>query len=239
MSILLSFKNLSKFERALWLFSIGIITAGFLLSQSLDILTLIASLIGVTALIFVAKGDVLGQILTIVFSVLYAIISWRFHYFGEMITYLGMTAPIAGMAVVTWRKNPYAEKEVKVSALTVKKTILLFVLAGLVTWGFYYILAYLGTTNLVISTISITTSFLASALTMLRSPNYALAYAANDVVLIVLWVLATLEDITFLPVIICFCMFFLNDIYGFVNWRRMKKGQQTNQTPAKADVLSA
>lgn len=225
MNVVSSFKSLSVFERALWLLSLGAVTAGFLLCGTLNVLTLVASLIGVTALIFVAKGDVLGQMLTVLFAVLYAVISWQFRYFGEMLTYLGMTAPIAVLAVITWRKNPYSEKQVKVQVMTAKKAVLLFACAGLVTWGCYYLLAYWETSNLFFSTVSITTSFLAATLTMLRSPGYAIAYAANDVVLVILWVLATLEDRAFLPVVICFSVFFINDIYGFVNWRKMRQAQ--------------
>ena len=59
MAIFHSFRNLTKFERILWLASITVITLSFLLSGDFQTLTLIASLIGVTALIFVAKGDVL------------------------------------------------------------------------------------------------------------------------------------------------------------------------------------
>ncbi|MBO5270667.1 MAG: nicotinamide mononucleotide transporter, partial [Clostridia bacterium] len=85
----------------------------------------------------------------------------------------------------------------------------------------------LHTENLLISTISVTTSFFAASLVFLRSPYYALAYAANDVVLIVMWIMASVEDISYLPMILCFVMFLLNDLYGFVNWRRMEKRQKT------------
>ena len=158
-----SIKNLNSFERKLWLISVVIVTLSFLLFKSENFMTLIASLIGVTALIFVAKGDVLGQILTIVFSLLYSLISFGFAYYGEMITYMGMTAPIALLSVITWLKNPYSEKQVKVRTLNTKQYALLFIVSLFVTWIFYYILAFFNTANIVFSTISVTTSFLASA----------------------------------------------------------------------------
>ena len=54
---------------------------------------------------------------------------------------------------------------------------------------------------------------------------FTLAYAANDIVLIVLWILASLSDLSYLSVVICFLMFLVNDLYGFVNWKRMQKRQ--------------
>ena len=100
------------------------------------------------------------------------------------------------------------------------------VLALLVTVLFYFILKALGTANLLFSTISITTSFVASYLTFLRSPYYAIGYSANDIVLIILWILASVEDVSYLPMVACFVMFLFNDLYGFYNWRRMQTRQK-------------
>lgn len=206
-------------------FSLLVVAGSFLIGSTSGYLTLAASLVGVTALIFVSKGDVTGQVLTVVFSILYAVISYTFQYYGEMITYLGMTMPIAIMSVVSWIRNPYSEKEVKVSHLTKKQFAKVFVLAMIVTLLFYFILRYFETANLMVSTISITTSFLASFFMYLRSSAYALSYAANDIVLIILWIMVSMENISYLPMIVCFVMFFVNDMYGFFNWRRMKERQ--------------
>jgi nicotinamide mononucleotide transporter PnuC len=220
------FKCLTKFEWGLWIASALVVTLTQLLSPSGDILSLIASLIGVTALIFVAKGFVLGQLLCILFAVLYGIISLRFHYYGEVITYVCMSAPMAILATISWIKHPQPNSsEVTVARLGSRKIVWLTVFTLIVTLVFYFILGALGTANLMVSTISVATSFLAASLTFLRSPYYALAYAANDIVLIVLWVLATIIDISYLCMIFCFVMFLLNDLYGFFNWRRMQRRQ--------------
>ena len=82
---------------------------------------------------------------------------------------------------------------------------------------------------MIFSTVSIATSFLASGLTFLRNPYYALAYAGNDVVLIILWILASIAEPENAPMIICFIIFFINDFYGFINWERMRKRQSKNE----------
>lgn len=220
------FKELSKFERILWLSSVITVTLSFAFSRG-NVLSLIASLIGVTALIFVAKGYVMGQVLTVAFAVFYGIISYYFKYYGEMITYLCMTSPIAVMAVVSWLKHPYKEtKEVRVNKMGKKQTCIMLVLSLATTAAFYFILKAMGNANLILSTVSVTTSFLASYLTFMRSPFYALAYATNDIVLIGLWVMASLKDVSYFAMVICFLMFLVNDLYGFINWRRMEKRQQ-------------
>ena len=221
------FRFLSKFEWGLWILSLLVVTVSFFLGGEGGLLSLFASLLGITALIFVAKGDVTGQVLTVVFSILYAVISWDLHYYGEMITYLCMSAPIAAFSVVSWLRHPYAtdRAEVKMERLSFRETVWTFVLTASVTYVFYWILRALGNAELLISTLSVTTSFLASYLLFRRSPYYALAYAANDVVLIVLWVIATMEKLSYLSMVACFAMFLCNDLYGFFNWLRLRKRQ--------------
>lgn len=228
MKILESIKSLTKFEWTLWICSVVTVTVSFVLSSA-DVLNLIASLIGVTALIFVAKGNVLGQFLTVVFAVFYGVISYEFRYFGEMITYLGMTAPIALMAMFSWLKHPYKETaEVEVNRLSKVQKMVLIAGATVTTAVFWFVLKALGNNSLLPSTLSVSTSFLASGLTFFRSPYYALAYSANDVVLIVLWIIASREDISYLPMVFCFAAFLANDLYGFLNWKRMEKSQNSN-----------
>ncbi|MDO5398759.1 MAG: nicotinamide riboside transporter PnuC, partial [bacterium] len=168
--------------------------------------------------------------LMVIFSLLYGIISFTFAYYGEMLTYLGMTMPMAVFALISWLKNPYNgnKTEVKVNRLTTKETVLMWLAAVVITLIFYFILSAFNTANIIPSTISVTTSFLAVYLTFRRSAYYAIGYAANDIVLIDLWFFATLENISYLSVVVCFIAFFANDIYGFINWRRMEKRQSQN-----------
>lgn len=222
----------SKGEIILWLSSVLLITVFFFIFDRENYLTLAASLIGATALIFNAKGNPIGQGLIIIFAVLYAVISYGFAYYGEMITYLGMSAPMALIALISWLKNPYNgnKAEVKVNRISDKEFVFMLALTAIVTIVFYFILKNLGTANIIPSTISVTTSFAAAYLTFRRSPLYAVAYAANDAVLLILWTLAAFSDVSYLSVIICFVMFLFNDIYGFVNWQKMQKRQTAGNT---------
>ena len=218
----------SRLEWTLWLSSVALVILSFLAFDRVNYLTLCASLIGVTSLIFNAKGNPFGQVLMVLFSLLYGIISYTFAYYGEMITYLGMTMPMAVFALVSWLRNPYKgnRAEVRVNGIGKGEWGLMWIAAALVTVLFYFILAYFHTANLLPSTLSVTTSFVAVYLTFRRCPQFALAYAANDAVLIVLWVSASFADIHYVSVAACFVAFLFNDIYGYVSWQRMKKRQE-------------
>ena len=219
----------TKAEISLWLSSVMLIIISFLLFDRENYLTFFASLIGATSLIFNAKGNPFGLVLMIIFSILYGIISFTFDYYGEMITYLGMTMPMSVFALISWLRNPYNgnRAEVRVSSVSKKETVFMLVISVIVTVVFYFILTYFNTANIIPSTLSVTTSFIAVYLTFRRSPYFALAYASNDIILIVLWVLASMSDVRYISVVVCFAAFLANDIYGFLSWRRMKLRQSS------------
>ena len=221
-------RDFTKEERILWAASVLLIILSFCLFDRTNYMTLCASIIGVTSLIFSAKGNPFGQFLMVIFSLLYGIISYTFAYYGEMVTYLGMTMPMAIFALISWIKNPYNgnKAEVKVNDIGKREHVYMWIGTFAVTLLFYFILEHFGTANIIPSTLSVTTSFLAVYLTFRRSPYFAVAYAANDIILIVLWILASMTDIRYISVVVCFAAFFVNDIYGFISWRKMKIRQQ-------------
>lgn len=218
----------SKFEKGLWIGSILLITSSFLIFDRTNYFNFIASLVGATSLIFCAKGNPFGQVLMIIFCTMYGIISYTFKYYGELITYVFMTGPMAVLSLISWLRHPFKgdKSQVEVNRISKKDVALTFVLATIITIIFYFVLKYFNTANLFFSTISITTSFIAVFLTYKRSPYYALAYMANDIILIILWVLATVKDPSYVSVIICFIVFLINDIYGFVSWKKMQIKQK-------------
>lgn len=220
--------SFTRGELLLWAGSVAAICVSFFTFGGGSLWILVASLIGVTALIYNAQGNPVGQGLMIVFSLVYGGVSYGFRYYGEMLTYLGMSMPMAVFALISWLRHPYQgnRAEVEVNALGRREKWLLPVLTAAVTAGFGGLLACLNTANLAPSIVSVTTSFLAVYLTFRRSAFFALAYAANDVVLIVLWVLAARAEARYLSMVACFAAFLVNDLYGFWSWRKMHARQK-------------
>jgi nicotinamide mononucleotide transporter PnuC len=130
-------------------------------------------------------------------------------------------------ALISWLRNPYEgnKAEVKVNRIGKNEVLTMIGLSIVVTIVFFFVLKRFGTANLIVSTLSVTTSFIAVYLTARRSPFYAIAYAANDIVLIILWLLASIGNPEYITTVACFIVFLINDIYGFISWRRMEKRQ--------------
>lgn len=220
-------KYFTPLEWCLWLGSVTLLIAAFLIFKSTEYTTLISSLFGVTAIIFSAKGNPIGPALMVVFCIYYGIISYFCHFYGETATYVGMTLPMTVFSLIAWLKNPYKSQKsvVAVNKISGKEHILMWVLAVIVTIIFYYILKYFNTANLIVSTVSITTSFIAVYLSFRRSPYFSLGYVANDIALIILWISASLKDTTYIAVVVCFVTFLINDLYCFISWLRLQKIQ--------------
>lgn len=216
------------FERILWCASVIAIIVSFVIFGAEDYLSMIASLMGVSSLLLCAKGNFYAHILAIIFSLMYGYISYTFRYYGEMLTYMCMTLPMAVIALVSWIRNPYKGKKTEVEIYNIKKydILIMSVATTVVTVTFYFVLAYFKTANLIPSTLSVATSFTAVYLTYKRSPYYAVAYALNDIVLIILWILAGMTEQKYFSVVVCFVCFFIYDIYGFISWRKMEIRQK-------------
>ena len=220
-------KSLNLIEKILWVFSMVTLIGFFIAFSNDKILYLISSLVGVTALVFVSKGNPLGQLLTIVFAIFYSIVSFSYKYYGEMITYLLMTAPMAFFALIIWLKNPYKGNALEIKINKIKKIewMIISIVSIVVSFILYFVLKLLGNNSLLISTMSVLTSLLASYFTFRRSKYYAICYALNDLVLIVLWAIASINDTSYLPIVICFIFFLIFDLYGFINWGKIYKKQ--------------
>ncbi len=220
--------ELSVPEKILWAGSVIGLALLFCLVPQKNPLTLIASVVGVTSLLFSAKGHVSGQFLQLIFCVLYSLVALGFKYYGEAITYMGMTFPSDLFAAIVWLRNPSkkGKVEVKMVHLTPKKSAVALFASTTAMVVFYFILKKLNTANLEISTVSVFTSMMASVLTIMRVPYYAIGYAANDIVLIIMWILASMENAVYVPMVFNFVIFFVNDLYGFFSWKKIRQMQE-------------
>lgn len=83
----------------------------------------------------------------------------------------------------------------------------------------YYVLKYFNTSQLIVSSLSMITSLIATYLITRRSKYSFLFYIGNDIILILLWGLPVLQgDLSLLPILIDPVILLLNDSYGLKNW---------------------
>ena len=220
------FENWNLFEYILLGISWTAIIVSFFLETEKNYLSFFTSLLGVYSVILIAKGLLLAPITDIAYNVLYAILAFTQRYYGESIIYVFLMIPISSIAIYQWlhHKDENNKSYVRVNKIFLKEFVILIVLTILLSFLFFFLLRALNTNNLVISTISLSTSVLASYFFLRRSSFYALFFILNDIILIGMWSMILFSvGIEYLPTVISLVAFFVNDIYGFVIWKKKEK----------------
>jgi nicotinamide mononucleotide transporter PnuC len=227
------FKGIIKYftpiEWAMLLGGIAVVLIGFIVCEDKNYLSLASSILGITCVMFNAKGNVWGQVVAIGFALTYGILAYTKAYYGEMLIYFCLMLPIHVASIVTWLKNKNSKakgNEVKINTLHKKEYIIASLIGCALTVGFYFLLKVLNTDNLIVSTISLISSLAAAYLMLRRCEYFAVCFVVNDIILIVLWSLKIYtEGISVLPSVLSFVVFLINDSYSFISWKRIKRRQ--------------
>ena len=227
------FKSWNLFEKLFLIISLLIVIGCYFLGGDKSILSLVTSILGVITVIFGAKGLVWAPVINIIYNIVYILLSYSQGFYGEVIIYIFLMTPLNIAMIVSWFKNKSKKDEniVTVNKLSKKEYVLLFIFTLFISVGFYLLLKVLNTNALLISTISLIDSFIASYLLFRRCSNYALSYIVNDVILIVLWSFAIKNNgVAYLPIVLSFIVFLVNDIYGLISWKKREKEQNKKES---------
>ena len=220
------FEGMKLHEYLILIPSILLVVVAFFIVPEKDYLSSSTAILGIVMVIFVAKAHVFGQFLALIDAILYAIVAYIYHYYGELIICICLYMPIAIMAIVSWAKNKYKEtEEVKVEKLGIPGILGIALVIIATAIASFFILRALNTPNLIVSVASVSVSAAGGYLIIKRSPYYALLYMINDIVLAVLWGLAAKDAHQYWPLAISFIGYFASDTYGFINWFRLRNKQ--------------
>ena len=220
-------KGLNLFELLYLIFGTLIVVVCFIFTPEKNWLVLVTAVLGVVAFFSVAKGYFIAPILNIIYSGLYIVMALTQKYYGEIV--LSCLCILLNIfAIVSWFKNRNKEDKniVQVNDLKWQEYVAVIVSAALLTVGFYYILRAIGTAQALTGAISMILSLSAEYLALRRSNWYALGYILNDVTVMVLWCFTLSgSGLEFLPTILSFGVYFVNDVYGLINWNLLKHKQ--------------
>lgn len=221
------FKDWNLFEK-LFLFT-GIILG--VLSSIIFHGTIIDSLYTITYLttaILMSKGKVESYFIGFFSVIFYGIVSYNQGYYGELLITIFLTFPIMIIGIISWLKHQDKEDDVVIiSSLSKKEIIFAFSSQLILFWGYYFLLKVFNTDLLIISSLSIVTSVLASYFEARRSELSLFCYVANDLILITLWIIPIINrNTSLISVLIGPLLLLVNDIYGSYNWKRLKNIQR-------------
>lgn len=223
--------GLTIFELLLFLCSMIAIIVCFILGNDKNVLSFIVSLIGVVSVLVMAKGWTFGPIINISSSIIYSVLAIIEHYYGEAIAYLGIIVPIYVFTIISWFRNKNKDNSnvVEVNKIHWKEYLYVLLFSIPLTVGFYFLLRALNTSELVASTISLITNVIGTYLLLRRSSYYAISFIVNDIILIFMWsVTVAQKGVGYLPVVISYCVFLINNTYGLIRWKKQEIAQRKN-----------
>lgn len=221
------FKNWTKFESIFLLCGtlLALILTPLFRGKLVDLLY---TLLYFWTALLLAKGKYSCYIIGIISTFFYSYVSYTNNYYGEIIISMFCTLPLMIIGLLNWLKHQDDTKTVIIKEITKKELIIVLVSQVIMFGGYYYLLKYFNTSNLIISTLSIVASLIATYLTARRSEYGFIGFIINDLVLITLWGLPVITGKTSLiPVVLCPVLLLVNDIYGVYNWKRLKKIQRS------------
>lgn len=224
-------KNLLKdwtlFEKILWFSSLFLVILVGIIFKS-NIYALMYTLVDFTAILLLAKGKWLGQILGLISCFLYIYVSWKSKYYGEILVCIFLLFPMYIGGLISWLKHHNNKTDtVEVNKIKLKEWIAIVILVIPIFLGIYKLLEVLNTDELFISSISIITSLIPMYLSFRRSKYYFYFYLINDIVVIILWGALVLKgNLMLLPMVFNPAINLLNDSYGIYNWCKLEKIQK-------------
>ncbi len=221
------FEDWNKFEKIFLICGLLVSIISAIIFNGTIIDTLYTSLYLITALLM-SKGKVESYFVGFVSVFFYGIISYNQNYYGELIITAFLTFPIMIIGIISWLRHQDKEDDTVIISSLSKKEITIALLSQLVLfWIYYFLLKAFNTDLLVISTISVVTSVLASYFEARRSELSLFCYIANDLVIILLWLIPIINGQTeLISVLVGPILLLINDIYGSYNWIRLKKQQK-------------
>lgn len=233
------FSDWTKFELGFLIVGLTISTLSSIIFNGDLVDTLYTSSYLITALLM-AKGKVECYIIGFVSVFFYGIVSYRQGYYGELLITTLLTFPIMIIGIRDWLKHQDKESDVVlINSLSKKEVAISFMSQIPLYWFYYFILKIFNTDLLVISSLSVVTSVLASYFEARRSELSLFCYIANDFVIITLWLIPILGGNTeLIPVLVGPFLLLVNDIYGSYNWSKMKKRQKEKLTQEKLHPAS-
>lgn len=220
-------KDWSKFEKILLFGNIIVVSTVGIIFKA-DLLTTACSIIGINTALLLAKGKNLGQLLGILITLLYSILSFKNKYYGEVLIYVFLMLPMFVVGTFSWIKHQNKKtNSVEINNIKAKEWIIVSIIFIGVFIGIYYVLKAFNTNELIVSTASVLASLFAVYLQVRRSKYSFSFYIVNDIILFILWGTPVFKgNYTLIPMLLDPVFNFINDLYGFYYWRKTEKIQK-------------
>lgn len=206
-----------------------------------SIITTLSAILGFLAVFFISKGNVVGQILGLLQIPFYSYISYSNSYYGEFIICLTISFPLYALAIFSWVKNINSSSgDIKVNTkIGWREWLVVVIISLIVGVGVYFLLDYFNTYQVLLSTLSVTTSAIACYIVMRRNGYGFIFYIANNIISMSMWILLVINnhDLTQIITFFNYITYFMLNVRGVFNFAKLKKQQNYELEDASFDKI--
>ena len=223
-------KGWNLFEKILLFGSILFISLTGLVFHA-DLLATLCSILGVITVLLLAKGNNYVNVLGVLISILYSIVSYRNKYYGEILIYIFLMMPMYTIGIFTWLRHKNKDTDsVEINTISKREWILTLLVSCIIFVGIYNLLKAFNTNALYLSSISVLFNLYAIYLQVRRSRFSFCFYLVTDILLLALWIIPVINgNYVFIPLILNPIINFISDSYGLYNWRRTEYIQRNSK----------
>lgn len=221
------FKDWTIFEK-IWLAVFTFLVIGLSLYWQDTLMGVICSLTGIWCVVLVAKGRISNYWVGIVNVILYAIISYGYKYYGEVMLNVIYFLPMQFIGAYIWIKNkkPNSKDNVVIKALNNKYRLLWTVVSVLGVLSYGAFLKSIGGAMPYIDAMSTVLSVIAMLLMAFRFFEQWVLWVVVDVVTIVLWFVVMANGGNDVSILLMWIAYLVNAVYGLYNWIKMYNLQE-------------
>lgn len=221
------FKDWNLFEK-IWLvtFVAIILATGFIFKDTWMGIT--SSLTGVLCVVLVAKGKISNYFFGVINTALYAYISYKTNLYGEAMLNAFFYLPIQFIGFYLWKKNMDSNDgvhTVKAKSLTGKGWLYTILTVAIVSVAYGIFLHEIGSQQAGLDAVAVVLSMTAQLLMLKRFAEQWLLWIVVNVLTIALWLNVFIHSGNSVTVLVMWCSYLTNSIYGYVKWRKLAKEQ--------------
>ncbi len=228
------FGGWSKFEAAWLLLFLAIQIVVFFIQPYSPAAT-IAAIAGILCVVFVGKGKISNYFFGLISVSLYAYVSYTYKLYGEMMLNLLVYVPVQFVGFYMWRRHMTRDntvnednvEEVIAKGLNMKQWATVVVVTVIGTLAYIEFLKSLGSALPALDGATVVISLVAQVLMVLRYREQWILWILVNILTIALWTGMWLHHgETSLPLLLMYCMYLCNSVYGYYNWNRLVRQHQ-------------
>lgn len=196
--------------------------------QSASIYLLIITLCGVSYTMFIAKNQKIGLYIGVIYVIFYGLLMLSEKMYAGFFYNIIYSLPMLIYGIKMW-ENPKNTHDM-VKKLTNKNRTILVIITVITILIVSNLLKIYGSQNTLLDSATSILGYIGLFFLSNRYIEQWYVYMVCNLSNIILWFVMCLSDMGNLPILIMFIIYFINSIYGYINWNQLLKNKQAEKT---------